>query len=484
MRTVLTHAASQESNQSVRELLQEGVRRLDGPLCLAVVGRVSSGKSTLVNALVGRVVSPTAAAEKTRMLVRLRHGPTERIDAEQQDGSLTPVSMGPSGQLPDTLPQAGTVRQLHVQLPTSSLPPDVVVLDTPGLSSGNDLNSARTRAVLQASDVNGDLSGAGPGLHVDALLLVLSRAVNADDVEHLRSWVGGATPLNALGVLTRVDQLGGRDPLRDGSRVGASGLASTQLRNRLACLVPVAGLLAEATGAGTLDGRLIAALQEVAAEPESTVLSATSSDPAFVQFCDQIGLSADTSRQLTASIGMWGVRQATGALREGVPAWQLRDELSGRSGIGELQKQLKAVVFNRRDELKSAGVLMWLHRVLPAHPVRAQLQSWMQMPEFGAARDTSLLVELASGRCVLPDELHAQVTRLLTGRPTPNERFGLPQESSAAQIGAAAVLLAGDVARWAAAGTTSPEGRGAGRAIRMRCADVLYEVQQDRQGVR
>src|SRR5262245_51290536 len=54
-------------------LSEEGLR-------VAVAGRVSSGKSTLVNALLRRRVAPTAAGECTRVVTWFRYGVPPRAE--------------------------------------------------------------------------------------------------------------------------------------------------------------------------------------------------------------------------------------------------------------------------------------------------------------------------------------------------------------------------------------------------------------------
>ena len=58
----------------------EVLRRLDSPLQLAVAGRIKSGKSTLVNALIGRRVAPTDIGECTRLVTRFQYGTVDRIE--------------------------------------------------------------------------------------------------------------------------------------------------------------------------------------------------------------------------------------------------------------------------------------------------------------------------------------------------------------------------------------------------------------------
>jgi putative protein kinase ArgK-like GTPase of G3E family len=62
--------------------------RLGEPLPVVITGRLKAGKSTLVNALIGHRVAPTAAGEGTRVGTRLRYGPADPVDAGCRDGRL------------------------------------------------------------------------------------------------------------------------------------------------------------------------------------------------------------------------------------------------------------------------------------------------------------------------------------------------------------------------------------------------------------
>ena len=55
--------------------------RLDGPLRVAIAGKVKAGKSTLLNALVGENVAPTDASECTRVVTWYRNSHVYRVTA-------------------------------------------------------------------------------------------------------------------------------------------------------------------------------------------------------------------------------------------------------------------------------------------------------------------------------------------------------------------------------------------------------------------
>ena len=60
---------------------------------LVVAGPVSSGKSTLVNALVGRRVAPTGAGECTGLTAHYVRGPADRLDVVLADGTRRPLPL-------------------------------------------------------------------------------------------------------------------------------------------------------------------------------------------------------------------------------------------------------------------------------------------------------------------------------------------------------------------------------------------------------
>src|SRR5881396_1143860 len=76
----LPTGAAREGIAAVRRrLTEEGLR-------IAVAGRVSSGKSTLVNALLRRRVAPTAAGECTKVVTWFRYGVPPHAAVMMKDG--------------------------------------------------------------------------------------------------------------------------------------------------------------------------------------------------------------------------------------------------------------------------------------------------------------------------------------------------------------------------------------------------------------
>ena len=81
-------ATSPEAASSLTEV----VERLEGPIRLAISGKVKAGKSTLLNALIGENLAPTDAGECTRIVTWYRFSARpfaliHPVDGEPQETS-------------------------------------------------------------------------------------------------------------------------------------------------------------------------------------------------------------------------------------------------------------------------------------------------------------------------------------------------------------------------------------------------------------
>src|SRR4051812_26463664 len=82
----LPHGPARDCVAAVRQ-------RLDEPVRVAIAGRVSAGKSTLVNALLAQRLAPVGAGECTRVVTWLRYGDVDEAHAELTDGERRPVPL-------------------------------------------------------------------------------------------------------------------------------------------------------------------------------------------------------------------------------------------------------------------------------------------------------------------------------------------------------------------------------------------------------
>ncbi len=133
------------------------------------------------------------------------------------------------------------IAALDVRWPASTLE-QLTLIDTPGLASLNDENSRRTREFLEVD--------ADSPSDADAVIYLM-RHVHRSDIDFLDAFmdrsVTAASPVNAVGVLSRADEIGaGRlDAMESASRIAARYRTDPMLRELCATVVPLAGLLAE-----------------------------------------------------------------------------------------------------------------------------------------------------------------------------------------------------------------------------------------------
>ncbi len=124
-------------------------------LRVLVAGEAKRGKSTLVNALLGRAVLPTGVTPLTALATTVRHGHDERVTATFPDGRAEEF---PLPALDDLVTERGNPanrRQLAsvtVTVDAPLLARGVELVDTPGTGSVFEHNTAEATAALETMD--------------------------------------------------------------------------------------------------------------------------------------------------------------------------------------------------------------------------------------------------------------------------------------------------------------------------------------------
>src|SRR4051812_6620981 len=246
-RTVVGHAAFHATRHGRRDLVERLERhrvlleQLEGAT-VAVVGLCDAGKSSLINACVGRDVVPVDLVHPTPVPVMVTAGDgTVRIHRAAGDDGEAPVT-APLAELAQAFAapalELARVRMVEVGCPSWTRPASLVFVDTPSQSIG----TATARALLTgmdpdvvvlATDAAQELSQlelatiVAARNHNTQLIIVLTkidlhphwRRIRDVNVEHLRR-AGLSVPI--LPVSSRLYELG-RTP-NDGSLSYESGI--------------------------------------------------------------------------------------------------------------------------------------------------------------------------------------------------------------------------------------------------------------------
>lgn len=125
-----------------------------GRFHISVVGEFKRGKSTLVNALLGRELLPTGVLPLTAVPVEVAYGPESAV-VEHDDGRMQPIAIGQLGRYTTEEHNPGNhrgVTRARIALPLDLLASGAVLVDTPGLGSGYADSTDAAQQAVGATD--------------------------------------------------------------------------------------------------------------------------------------------------------------------------------------------------------------------------------------------------------------------------------------------------------------------------------------------
>ncbi len=419
----------------------EGVKtELDEPLRVAVAGRVSTGKSTLVNALLGRRIAQTGVGETTRVVAWYRYGAPERVAVRLRTGEKLERGLRADGSLPESLgvePEA--IAGIDVWLPVDALK-SLTIIDTPGLSSLTDEASGRARMVIGIEDDDDSRAIR----QAQALLFAMAGDAHADDEEALRAFqarfrqTDRASAVNAVGVLTKADKTG-----EGGDAWQAALVKADRIRGALGPLVstvvPLVGLLAETANTGSLTEEHAAHLRVLAACPPAEREEMLESADAFLEA--DVAVPVPAREQLLDLLGLFGLARAFElADAERLSGVALVRRLRELSGIADLNKHMDGFA-QRADALKADSALTRLEKLSWRDKrlsfVRGEVQRVRREPDMHVLELFRALDRVAVKRIDLPPDMMAELEQLVTGRSLAR-RLGLGDDVNTADLGAVA----------------------------------------------
>ncbi|WP_394614837.1 dynamin family protein [Lentzea sp. JNUCC 0626] len=413
---------------------QEVLRRLHAPLQVAVAGRIKSGKSTLVNALIGRRVAPTDVGECTRLVTRYQYGTVDRIEVVLRDGRRQVLPFDAHGMIPASLGVQG-VSHIEAYL-TNAVLRDITVIDTPGLGSLDADSVARTEELLDPVSRNA-VAGA------EAVLYVVTQGVRADDHSTLAAFTAAtasreAGPVNAIAALNKVDNVapetveGSEGDMWRAAQILAAKQAAL-LKPRVADVLPVISLLAESAETGEFTSADAEALRALAALDADTRTMMLMSGDLFTSWdCD---VAAGVRSRLLEKLDLYGIGRAVEALDAdpSMTAGALRRVLFDASGFAAVRGRLDAVFRARADGIKAAAALASITSLAAADAGERQrvhdaIEVLLARPEAHQLRLLEALTLVSSGTVELAADLTEEVLRIgstrdfaaqlgLSGRP-------------------------------------------------------------------
>ncbi len=341
----------------IARCIDDSLARLNLPMQLAIIGKISSSKSTLVNAILGKAeVVRTGKMEETFNVSWLKYG-SENDDVEVtfKDGHK---EMIPRHEWAIWSSREGenTFRE-NVKFITVTYPHEILkkinIIDTPGLSADSKIDSQNTIDFLKE-------------VRPDAVLLLFPKSIDKDSLSVLNDFQNSEvaskfslSPLNAIGILAKPDTLWAAshsdiNPIKEGKRiVEALYHDYPQLKSSLFSIYPVSALLGLASSAiGIEEQNALASLSEVNDQTLMKMLSA----PVFLTMnYPDVHVSADQRKNLYAKLGNYGIYAAIRHIKS-TPHWSLRsltDSLQNESGLSAFSRTLFSHFGDRAALIKS-----------------------------------------------------------------------------------------------------------------------------------
>lgn len=379
--------------------------RFGEPVRVAVAGAPRTGKSTVVNAVIGEEFAPTGTFTWYRDGARARAlvGPHE-VPVVRRDGRA--------------FIDVHDVDRVTVEWPSRSLR-DLTLIDTPG--------DAPVEQVYGEADA----------------VLFLTRHMHSTDLRYLQTAhdhpVARSAPVNTVLVLARADEIGGGriDALSSAKQIARRYRREAQVRPLCQNVVAVAGLLAVA--ARTLREEEFAALAALASLARTELEDYLLSADRFVGADFPVRLDPAVRRGLVERFGIFGVRLTTTLIRQGFDTQvKLTGQLVQRSGLGELRESIGLYFGERAEVLKARSALLGLDVVLRNEPRPGAAGLAVAVERILASahdfRELRLLAALQGGRVKLPG-LDDEAARLVGGLGTsPVARLGMEYEPNEVEL--------------------------------------------------
>lgn len=338
--------------------IDQAIDKMSKPIEVAIIGKISSSKSTLVNALLGEAeVVRTGQMEETFNVSWIKYGDSYAdIKVFFKDGSMKLIPrkdwvIWTSHQESNELKE--TVSYIEVTYQHDILK-RINIIDTPGLDALSEIDSKNTIAFLK-------------NIHPDAVVMLFTKSIAESTMSVLNDFVSVninssfvLTPLNAIGVLAKADTMWSvlnpkKDILSEGKRVISQTLYEKypEVRHSIFDIFPLSALMGLA--ASTISDEDVVNLKQLSLIQES-LLNEMFSSPEFLFDEDYaVGVSTAERKTLWQKFGMYGLFVLVDYLKQNTLAtrYDLSQVLIKKSGFESFQRMIISHFGNRSTLIKA-----------------------------------------------------------------------------------------------------------------------------------
>lgn len=341
------------------DYLAQTITTIQQPMQLAIIGKISSSKSTLVNALLGKEVVGMGQMEETFNVSWLKYGSSEAdIKVVFKDGHTEWIKReewnrwaGQERNLLKTKVQYLEVTYDHEILKR------INIIDTPGLDSLHGIDSQNTIDFLKL-------------VRPDAVLMVFTKAVAESTMEVLQAFQQThgmrnyhLSPLNAIGLYAKIDFMWSPTeaimPADKANSVIQNNIYKKfpQLKESLHAILPICAMLGLA--AFTIDENDYDQLQELSKIPLAVLQELCSDPDDFVEenISHYTALTAEERKRLYIKFGLFGCYQSAFLIKQShIGLQDLRTEFMQISGFGKVRSRILTLFGERAVLIKTQNV--------------------------------------------------------------------------------------------------------------------------------
>lgn len=337
------------------------------PMQLAIVGRISSSKSTLVNAILGKSeVVRTGHEAETFNVSWLKYGDDKApIVVHFKNGKTQTIARSEWADWASHQGQQSLKAEVKYIEVTSSyeMLKHINIIDTPGLDATSRVDSENTIEFLKT-------------INPDAVILLFSKSLSEDTLKLINEFQNTETnmsfsinPMNALGVLSKVDMnwdiMKNNDPIETSDSAIKRTLSSRPDVNKvLFRILPVSALMGLSAAVITNEDKV--AFEQLAKLDYKNITRLFFSPDLFVKEYDFLELSKKQREQLVLKYGLYGIYVCIRAIQSNAETTlsELSQILRSKSGFDTFIKLVVSHFGDRAQLLKAQrGVIQLLEAI-------------------------------------------------------------------------------------------------------------------------
>ena len=336
--------------EPLKDIIRRTFERLESPMQVAVIGKISSSKSTLVNAILGQdEIVATGFKEVTFNVSWLKYGSNKDDIIVHYKNNKAPDNFSRENWLkwanrenPDKIKE--TISYMEVPYESSILK-KINLIDTPGLEAFYSIDSQNTKDFL--TNVK----------KPDAVIVLFSKGASKNIIDVVRDFQGtfseSFTPINAFGILSKIDDYwpSENDALIAGKRMTSKMTEEEPLiKKTLFNVLPLCSQLALASS--VINDGDIALLKKLAFMSVEVIQNSIKTASRFVSENSELNLSIKERDYLQSKFGRYGILVLTNYIREykDVSLEEIKTLLKKISGFDVFMETLENH-FNKRATL-------------------------------------------------------------------------------------------------------------------------------------